>query len=264
MALTIVVPAHNEEHRIRPFLDAYLGYFVPRYGAALEFIVVVNYSNDRTADIVREYHARYPQIRLIEEPRRVGKGGALLLGFAAARGDLVGFVDADGATPPAAFEDLVANIGTAGAIIASRWLKGAVVSPRQPWSRRVASRVFNLMVRILFGVRISDTQCGAKLLRRETLRAILPHLGITHWAFDVDLIFQVRRAGYAIIERPTIWQDVSGSKVQVTRASLEMVLAMARLRLLYSPLRGIVTLYDAVLGRFIHRADPPAKDIQHG
>lgn len=251
MKLSIVVPAFNEEARLRPMLDVYADYFAPRCGADFELVVVVNGSTDRTEQIAADEAARFPQVRVLVEPRAVGKGGALLLGFGAARGELVGFVDADTSTPPEAFQDLVDHIGDAGAIIASRWLPGSQVSPRQPLKRRIASRIFNRLVRLLFGLRITDTQCGAKLMKGDALREVMPRLGITRWAFDVDLLFQLKRAGYAIVEWPTVWHDAGGSRLKVGRASLEMFIAICRLRLLFSPLRWVVALYDRTLGRFI-------------
>jgi glycosyltransferase involved in cell wall biosynthesis/O-antigen/teichoic acid export membrane protein len=252
MRLTIVVPAHNEEQRIGPMMEAYLPYFERRYGADFECLVVVNGSTDGTERQVAGYAARHPALRMLVEPARIGKGGAVILGFRAARGDLIGFVDADGSTPPEAFQALVERLGEAGGIIASRWRRDSQVSPRQPLDRRLASRAFNGLVRLLFGLRLSDTQCGAKLFRRATVEAILPHIGITQWAFDVDLLFQARRAGFRIEEISTIWRDVAGSKLQVGKASTEMVLALARLRLIYSPFRWVVGLYDRFVGPWIH------------
>lgn len=254
MRLTLIVPAHNEQDRIGRMLDAYLPYFARRHGADAELIVVVNGTTDNTEQVVAAYQDRFPNLRIIVEPERIGKGGALMLGFRAARGEYVGFVDADGSTPPEAFQDLLDNIGQDGAIIASRWCKGAEVSPRQPLDRRVASRVFNWISRLLFGLKLTDTQCGAKLMRRDAMLAALPHLGITQWAFDVDLLFQLRRAGYSIREIPTVWRDVAGSKILVGRAALEMTLALIRLRLIYSPYRFMVSLYDRILGPILQPA----------
>lgn len=253
MKLSIVIPAYNEEERLGPTLAEYAGYFTPRYGADYEIVIVVNGSRDGTEAIANDWAHRVPQVRVIVEPRGIGKGGAVMLGFRHARGDLVGFADADASTPPSAFDDLARNIGDAGCIIASRWLPGARVSPPQPLKRRLASRCFNFLVRALFKLKITDTQCGAKVLTAEAVRTVLPQIGITRWAFDVDLLFKLRRNGFRIIERPTDWHDVGGSRLKIGRASLEMFLAIVRLRLIYSPLRWVVAIYDASLGHITHR-----------
>lgn len=252
MQLTIIVPAHNEEKRLPKMLDEYLPFFSQIYHADFEMLVVINGSSDGTETVVKKYMVKFPQIKYIVEPRKIGKGGAIMLGFARAGGDLIGFVDADGSTPPAAFQDLADNIGQADAIIASRWLRGAQVSPRQPWSRRMASRLFNLWVHIIFGLHYTDTQCGAKLIKNHAVRQILPNLGITRWAFDVDLLFQLYRAGYKIIEIPTVWHDVAGSRLEIAPVSLEMFAALIRLRLLYSPFKGIVAFYDRYFARYFN------------
>jgi len=251
MKLSIVVPAYNEEARIGRMLETYLPYFSARYPGDFEVIVSINHSSDSTEAVVRALMPQYPALRVIVDPNPIGKGGAIMQGGAMAQGDCIGFVDADGATPPSAFNDLVEQMDDAGLIIASRRLPGAQVSPRQPWSRRVASRIFNGLVRSLFKLHITDTQCGAKLMSAEAWRAIVPHIGLTQWAFDVDMLFQTRRAQYPIREIPTVWSDVDGSKVEVGRASFQMFLAICRLRLLYSPFRWVVSLYDRLLGRII-------------
>ena len=251
---SIVIPAYNEEARIASMLDAYVPYFAGKYGSKVELVIIVNGSHDRTEEIANRYAAKHEQIRVVVEPRAIGKGGAIMLGFRHVAGRLVGFVDADGSTPPDAMNELFEHIGDAGMIIASRWMKGAEVSPRQPLKRRIASRIFNKLVRTLFAVRITDTQCGAKVLTREALESVLPHLGLTRWAFDVDLVFQVKRLGFSITERPTRWHDASGSRLKVTQASVEMLIAIVRLRLLYSPFKFLVTLYDRTLGRVSHPA----------
>jgi glycosyltransferase involved in cell wall biosynthesis len=254
--LSIVVPAYNEEARLGPMVQTYLEFFSERYGEDLEFIIVVNGSVDRTPEIAREFASKWSQVKVIIEDKSVGKGAAIMLGFAAATGDLIGFVDADGSTGPEAYLDLVENIGDAGLIMASRWLPGAVVEPKQPLDRRIASRIFNWLVRWFFSVKITDTQCGAKVLTRDALDAVLPHLGLTRWAFDVDLLFQARREGFKLTERATVWRDVAGSRLNVPRASMEMFAAICRLRLLYSPFSFIVSVYNAFIVKLRHRTRP--------
>ncbi len=262
MKLSIVVPACNEEDRISMMLDEYLPFFTERYGSDVEVIVVVNGSTDGTERVVRDYMGRHSMIKCMVEPRRIGKGGAVRVGFDVAQGDLIGFTDADGATPATSFQDLVDNVGDFDAVIASRWLKGADVTMKQTISRQIASRAFNFMVRILFGLRLTDTQCGAKLMRRDAVRTISSHLGVTQWAFDVDLLFQLKRSGYKIKEIPTTWHDVEGSKILIGRASLEMFLTLLRLRLIYSPFKGVVNLFNLKYIPFVskHSDEPVKKD----
>jgi glycosyltransferase involved in cell wall biosynthesis len=256
--LSIIIPAHNEEQRLPPVLKLYDRYFGEKYGSDVEIIVVVNYSFDNTLTVTESFAATHPVVSVINEPRKVGKGGAVLMGLRRARGELIGFVDADGATSPEAFDDLVEHIGDAGCIIASRWLKESVVEPRQPLSRQVMSRCFNLFVRIMFGLKITDTQCGAKVFRKKAVEAILDRLGLTNWAFDVDMLFQTKRAGFSIREVPTVWNDKAGSKIRYVSSSLDMVMALVRLRLIYSPFKWVVDIYNSLV-RMLRRMKGDAR-----
>jgi glycosyltransferase involved in cell wall biosynthesis len=251
-SLTIVIPAYNEETRIGRTLEAYLNHFHHTKFARAEIIVVLNGCRDNTAGVVEQFASKHANLRVINEPRAVGKGGAIILGFRQAKGALVGYVDADNSTGPEAFQQLVDALDDGDVVIGSRWMPGSVVSPRQPLKRRIASRVFNFLVRMLFAVNVTDTQCGAKVFRAEAIRFVLPNLGITRWAFDVDVLFQCRRHGFRIREVPTVWSDSSGSQLRVAHASWEMLLAITRLRLIYSPFRFVIAIYDGTLGKFIH------------
>jgi dolichyl-phosphate beta-glucosyltransferase len=251
MKLSILIPAYNEEDRLPATLAAYLAWFGGRYPGEFEIIVVVNGSTDRTAEVARELARGQPMVRVIVEPGKIGKGGAILRGMDAARGALIGFVDADGATPPEAFEALVQAVEGDALALANRWHPESIITP-QPWPRRVTSVAFHALIRTLFHLRVRDTQCGAKVWTRRVQEAIRPKIGLTQWAFDVDLLFQTRRAGFRLIEIPTVWNDQPGTRLRLARASLEMFIAVWRLRLLYSHLRWIVTLYDHTLGLWTH------------
>ena len=251
MKLSIIIPAHNEEERLPPVLDSYARYYVDRFGPEVEIIVVVNYSSDHTLAVTKAFAETHPVVIVVNEPKKVGKGGAVLLGLRQAKGDLIGFVDADGSTAPEAFDDMVKSMGDAGCVIASRWMKESVVEPKQPLMRRVMSRCFNLFVRVMFGLKITDTQCGAKVFRKHAIDEIISRLGLTNWAFDVDMLFQTRRAGYTIREVPTVWRDRAGSKIHYVASSLDMILALVRLRLIYSPFNWVVEIYNSIARRLM-------------
>ena len=203
----------------------------------------MNGSTDKTIQIVKKYSKNKKQIRYFNEGK-IYKGGAIIKGFKEAKGELIGFVDADNSTKAEYFYDLVKNINEYDCAIASRWIEGAKVNPPQPLKRRIASRTFNALVRILFNINVYDSQCGAKLFKKQAIKEIIPSLGITRWAFDVDLLYQLKKRKRTILEIPTIWSDTLGSNLDIKKASKEMFLAIARLRLIYSPFKFIVKIYD--------------------
>ena len=238
-SLLLLIPAYNEERRIGPVLAAYAEYFIRHYPGRFQMVVVLNGCRDRTLEVVREAEKRYLAIAHLDFPAPIGKGGALIEGLKLAPlADLVGYVDADGATPPEAFLDLVRRCGAgeADCVIASRWMEGSRINVAQTTDRRFASRMFNAVVEGFFWMGIRDTQCGAKVMRRSAVESVQTHLRIADLAFDVNLLYALKRAGRSVREVPTDWTDQSGSKVAFNRkTSLNMLLSLVRLRLIYSP-----------------------------
>ncbi|HXI68737.1 MAG TPA: glycosyltransferase [Verrucomicrobiae bacterium] len=235
-SLLLLVPAYNEEARIEPVLRRYADFFGRNYSGAFQLVVVLNGCRDNTLGVVQRVAQDFPSVGWLDFPAPIGKGGALIEGLKlAGHADLIGYVDADGATPPSAYLDLVNKIGTADCVIGSRWLPGAVIHQSQSNQRRFASRVFHFIVQSLFWMNIRDTQCGAKVMRRAAAEKIHPNLLIADMAFDINLLVALKRAGFKILEVPTEWTDQAGSKVTVARTSLTMFLSVVRVRLIYWP-----------------------------
>ena len=246
MRLSIVIPAYNEEERIKNTLTSYYNFFSKEFGKNFEIIVIVNGSNDGTQDIVKNLSSRHRHLKFNNFPEKIGKGGAIIEGFKIANGDFIGFVDADMATTPSAFYDLIRNLGNYDGVVASRWIRGAKIDRKQPLSRRIASRGFNIIVRLLFNITIRDTQCGAKLFTKDAVKSVVNDLGITQWGFDVDLLYKLKKKNFKVNEIPTVWNDREGSKLKIGRTSWQMFLSVARLRLIYSRFRSIVNVYDKI------------------
>jgi glycosyltransferase involved in cell wall biosynthesis len=235
-SLLLLIPAYNEERRIEPVLRDFGGYFQQHYQGKFQLVVVLNGCKDKTLDVVRRVAVDFPAISALEFPEAIGKGGALIEGLKLAPlADLIGYVDADGATPPRAFHDLVKHIHGVDCVIGSRWLPGAVLHVEQSGRRQFASRVFHFIVQCFFRMGIRDTQCGAKVMRREAVEKIHSSLRIADMAFDINLLFSLKRAGYRILEVPTEWTDKIGSKVTLFGTSLVMFLSVVRIRLIYLP-----------------------------
>ena len=237
-SLLLLVPAYNEERRIEPVLRDYAAFFQARYSGKFQLVVVLNGCVDNTLGIVQKVAVEFPAVRALEFQAPIGKGGALIEGLKlAAQGELIGYVDADGATPPHAFLELVEKMSEADCVVGSRWLPDSVIHQAQAGSRRFASRVFHFIVQVLFQLNIHDTQCGAKVMRREVIEKIHPFLRIADMAFDINLLVAIKRAGFRIREVPTEWTDKAGSKVtsSLFRSSFTMFLSVVRIRLIYSP-----------------------------
>jgi glycosyltransferase involved in cell wall biosynthesis len=250
MELSILIPAYNEEERIAPTLRAY-GKAIQ--GMDAELLVIVNGSHDQSEVLIREnFLAHSDQLRLVVIKEKVGKGGALMRGIVECKGDKIAFTDADGSTPPNALLKLTDRLKDSTIILGSRWLPDSIIGRKQPLSRRMMSRIFNTHVRLFFGLGVTDTQCGAKVMSREAVMNILPDMGTTQWAFDVELLFQMKRSGVSLIEAPIEWNDVSGTKVRLFRSSIEMTLALIRLRLIYSPFKAVIRVWDKSLGRKLY------------
>jgi glycosyltransferase involved in cell wall biosynthesis len=234
--LLLLIPAYNEEHRIEPVLRDYARYFQEHYRGKFQLVVVLNGCQDNTRAVVQRVAAEYPAISFREFREPIGKGGALIEGLKLAPlADLIGYVDADGATPARAFHELVKRSGEADGVIASRWLPGAVLHVEQSGKRQFASRVFHAIVELFFQMHLKDTQCGAKVMRRQAVEKIHSALRIADMAFDINLLYSLKHAGFRILEVPTEWTDKIGSKVTLFRTSLVMFLSVLRIRLIYSP-----------------------------
>jgi glycosyltransferase involved in cell wall biosynthesis len=239
-AYSLVIPAHDEERRIGKALAGYLDAFSDG-----EVILVCNGCNDATAEVARKIAGERTNLRIVWIDHAIGKGGAVRAGFLAARAPIVGYVDADGATPPEEIRRLFGLVrGQVAGVIGSRWTQGARVVVAQPFLRRLASRAFNLLVRIFFGLPFHDTQCGAKVFRADAVREIAGALEVANFAFDIDILHALRRRGHNIVEVPTEWRDVDDSRVDLPQASKQMLLALVRLRLRYSLFRYVIPIFD--------------------
>ncbi len=261
-SLLILIPAFNVERRIEPTLRNYAQYFAAHYTGACRLVVVLNGCRDNTLGVVQQVARDFPNVSYLDFKAPIGKGGALIEGLKlAAYGDYIGYVDADGATPPASLLTLIRHMGEADCVIGSRWLPGAVLLQSQTQLRRFISRGFHSIVEVLFWMHIADTQCPCKLLKRSAVEKIHNSLRIADLAFDVNLLVSLKRAGLKVVEVPIEWRDMVGSKVtsSLFRSSLTMLLSVVRLRLIYTPfyrwLRPLRPL-EAWVYRTLHAPQP--------
>lgn len=247
MKVYVIIPAYNEQERIRDTLEEYGRTLLREYGKDV-CMVVISDSTDLTNRIVSRYAGRHRgRVKLFTSKEKKGKGAALLKGFSLAckdpEAEIVGFVDADPSIKGPEIARLIRKVredGVDGAI-ASRYVKGSRLVGKQRLARFLASRGYNLMVRALFCFGYHDTQCGAKFFRKRALCSILDTLALTDMSFDLDLLYEMRQRGFRVMEVPITYRWINkGSSLKLKRQVPQMFAVALGYRIIKSPLNAVV------------------------
>ncbi len=225
MSLDIVIPAHNEEDRIARTLRAYRRGFPQQ---DVRFLVALDGCVDHTSDIVRAQAAEDGRVVLHEFPK-LGKGGVLMETFRRCDADLVAFVDADCATPPAELRRMTVLASASDVVIGSRRMSASFTPCTRRRGRSLTSTGFAWGVRRLFHLPYADTQCGAKVIHRRVVERVVPLMSSRDFLFDVDLLVVADRLGFDVVEVPTVWIDQQGSKLSAGRDASRMLKSALRL-----------------------------------
>ncbi len=186
-SLSFVIPAYNEEARLSPTLTAIAGLSASHLGEC-EIIVVDDGSTDGTAGIARAFQAPNCRVCVLCLPHR-GKGAAIRHGVRIATGEIVILCDADlQDSVGEALSLLVTLKNGADIAIGSRWLAPFESRCAQPFHRRIASRIFNLVAGHVLALPFRDTQCGLKALTLDAATRVFPLLKLDGWGYDSELI----------------------------------------------------------------------------
>lgn len=229
-ALTVIIPAYNEQKRLPQHLGPALDYLRAHF-PSFELLVVDDGSTDRTAELVSAALAAEPRARLISYQPNRGKGHAIRTGVLASRGEVVVFLDADFSTPIEETPRALELLRDADIVVGSRDLPGAEVRPSQPLFRRFASGVFDVIKKLMVGVwDIKDTQCGFKAYHGPIARQLYALGQVDRFMFDVEILCLAERAGLRIREMPVRWADAPGSKVRFWEGLVNMFRDLWRIR----------------------------------
>lgn len=234
--LSIVIPAYNEEDGIEAVMRRVLSIrpALAEAGVAdMELIVVDDGSRDRTAELV----AATPGVRLLQHRRNGGYGAALKTGFAAARGEWIGFLDADGTYPPESFPDLcrIALAQDADIVIGSR-MAGA--ESRMPLVRRVGNFIFARLVSLVSAQRITDSASGMRVFKKAILDRIYPLPD----GLNLTPVMSTRalHEGLKMVETPIPYSERAGrSKLNVVRDGVRFAQSIVWTALTYNPVRQL-------------------------
>lgn len=246
--LSVVIPAYNEEDGIADIAHRVLA-IRPELAAVgvnnLELLVVDDGSSDKTADIVCSIEGT----RLIRHPVNKGYGAALKTGFGQAKGELIGFLDADGTYPPEFFPHLCkfALNGT-DLVIGSR-MAGA--ESKMPFTRRVGNMFFATLLSLVGHQRVTDSASGMRVFKREVLERIYPLPD----GLNLTPVMSTRaiHEGIKITESPIPYSERLGrSKLSVVRDGSIFLRSIIWTALTYNPVRilgflGLAGIFVAFL-----------------
>jgi len=195
--VSIVMPAYNEEEHITDAINNVI-VTLDRMGHRYEVIVVDDGSTDGTADAVR--NVADERIKLVSYGRNVGKGFALMQGLEHASGEFTVFMDSDMEVKLRNLNLYLKALKDSDLVIASKWHPKSRYEA--PLLRKFLSLGFQILVRLLTGVKASDTQSGLKAGRTEALKRISHLLSVKRYAFDVELLTVAQLLDYKLVEMP--------------------------------------------------------------
>jgi glycosyltransferase involved in cell wall biosynthesis len=221
-SLSLVLPAFNEEANIEAVVNASLA-TLPVHTHDFEIIVVDDGSRDRTPDLVEQLAADDARVRLVRHPRNRGYGAALTSGFRATRGDFVMFMDADRQFDIRDLRLLAPFAGEYDVVAGFRMERS------DPIHRRVFAEMFNVAVRILFGVHLRDIDCAFKLFRGDLLRGM--DLTAPGALINTEIQAKARRQGarlqqVGVHHYPRVAGQASGGSPRVIVRALGETLAL--------------------------------------
>jgi len=219
--ISLIVPVHNEELRIRRGICRICDYFEIN-GYEYEILITEDGSTDKTVEIAQDLQNTNNKIILHSSKKRIGKGRAISNSMLLAKKEFVAYMDVDLAADPSEFERLFNKINDYDIVIGSRLLRGTLPPIERPFNRTFFSFFYSRFFRILFRNPIIDPQCGFKLFRKEIVSELFKNISTTGFAFDSEVIVKAYSLNYKIVEVPIIWSHDKASQLLVRQQMIEM------------------------------------------
>jgi len=225
--ISIVIPAYNQadvlEKSVKKLAD-----FLNKYKYKYEILIAEDGSTDGTYEIASRLAARNPRIKVLHSDERRGKGGAIKHAFSKSKGDVLIFTDADLSAQMSSLPKFVEKIEHGYDIcIGSRFIPSSRIE--RSFSRNLASRVYNLLAKILFNTKINDLQCGCKAFKKETL-PILLSVKDNGWTWDTEVLLLAEKRKLKICQFPITWIQSKKSKVNLFKESFAFFVNLIKLR----------------------------------
>ena len=236
--LDIVLPVYNEEHVLTGSVDKLRVYLEERnFPYSWRIVIVDNASTDGTLAAGEALAEQFSDVDVIHLPQK-GRGRALRKAWLDSDADAACFMDIDLSTHLDGLEPLAKAVLDEGYDVAtgSRMTRGSQIE--RSIGREITSRGFILLIKLLFFVGLSDTQCGFKAISREAAHELVPRIENEEWFFDTELLLLAEKGGYGVREIPIRWVEDTDTRVNVFKTILEDLAGLLRMRLKRIPQRG--------------------------
>ncbi len=231
MVCDIVIPVYNEEIQLRDSILKLRNFLKDNLKIPWRIVIADNGSTDGTLKLAQELGKEFPDVKAVHIEQK-GRGRALRRIWLESQSDIVSYMDVDLSTDLSAFPPLIEAI-TAGSDVAigSRLSSGARV--KRSLKREIASRVYNIIIKIIHQTRFSDAQCGFKAISRKAAGELLPLVKDNEWFFDTELLILAEKRGYRIKEIPVKWVEDPDSTVKIMNTAYKDIKGLIRLK--FSP-----------------------------
>lgn len=240
----IAIPVFNEERVLELSVGKLHSYLTATFPFSWRITIVDNASTDGTLEVAQSLAARLPHVavRHLEEK---GRGRALKDAWLASDAEIVAYMDVDLSTGLNALLPLIAPLLSrhSDVAIGSRLARASSVA-RGP-QREFISRVYNVILHIVFLNRFRDAQCGFKAMPADLARALLPAVVDSEWFFDTELLLLAEHNGLRVYEVPVDWVDDPDSRVHIRETVKQDLQGIARVFRTFAvgeggvPLRGL-------------------------
>ncbi len=228
--LSIIVPAYNEQRRIRQTLLAIDRYCSER-GFTRQIIVVDDGSTDGTAQLVEHLTGEIRDLSVIRYQPNRGKGFAVKSGVAASRGEYILFTDADNSTPIEEFDKLHRMLKDHPVVIGSRYIAESRIVVTQPALRVLIGRAGNRIIQFFLLDGITDTQCGFKAFRHEAAGQIFGRMKVMRFGFDIEILSIARLLNLTIKEVPVSWYNSPESRIRPIKDAIRTFAELVYIKL---------------------------------
>lgn len=192
-SISVFVPAYNEEGNIEATTKEITGFLRENFND-YEFIIVANVSKDRTSEIAQKLAKKDKHIRVIQQPRFVGYGTQLKVGWENAKNELVFYTDSDRQFDINELKDFMRHIEEYDAVIGYRKQR------KDPKMRLFYSWLYNMALRFLLGLPFRDIDCAFKLCKKKVIDKIKPFT--QDRGPDAEFLVKAKSAGFKIKQLP--------------------------------------------------------------